>query len=298
MAKLLGKDACVCRDSGSWASPAHIPIIGARDIKINRKPSGMFDSTDRESASTIVVATQIPTRQSAEVTFGALWNGGAGLTALRNAFAAGTAIRLAALHKLPTNGGKGLRGDWLVKKFGLKFPLAEGQPIDISLVPHGLYTNAVATYTDASVSAGTAETQADKKLGSSASLNDDSDAPITAARDFSFSAEWECEKSDDRGVEFETFMPTQLKISAEAEFIWDEANPQLAAFRTAFDAKSPIILSMMDGAYATTGSWGIKAGWAVADFPTEANLKAGQIVKVKLEPHGNAADPLEFVTIS
>lgn len=297
MAKLLGKDFCICRDSGSWAAPAHIPLIGAKDIKLSRKPVAMIDSTDRESAATTITNTSIPTRQSVELSFSALWNGGAGLLALRTAYLAGTPIRLAALNQLPTSSGNGLRGDWLVKKFPLKFPLDDGQMVDIALSPHGNYTNAVVTYTDATTVLGTAETQAAKKKGVSGSCNDSTNTPIAAVRDFSFSTEWDTTKSDDRGSGFEMFLATKRKVSAELEVMWNESDAQIVAFRTAFDAGDPITLSMLDGAYATSGSWGVKADWAIADFPIDANLGDGQMCKIKLEPHGNAATALAFITI-
>lgn len=299
--KFLGKAFCVCRDSGSWATAAHIPLIGARDIKVANKPSAMINSTDRVAASTIITPTEIPTRRSLEVSFSMLWNGGGGATALQTAFLAGTPIRLAVMNNLPANtttgGGVGYRGDWLVKKFPLKMPINDGQMIDISIVPHGNYTNAVSTYTDATTTLGTPESQATKKLGVTGSVNDSTNAPITAVRDFSFSAEWETAKSMDRGCVFDTELPTMRKITAELEFMWEEANTQLTAFRTAWEALSPITLSMLDAAYVTSGAWGIKADWAVTDHPLDANMNDGQLVKIKLSPHGNYSTAPTFMTI-
>lgn len=296
--KSFGKNSCICRDSGSWASPAHIPLIGAKDIKIARKPAGMVDATDRVSASSVIDRTEIPVRQNVEISFNAIWNGGAGLTAIRTAFLAGTAIRLAVLNALPTASGVGLRGDWAVTKFPLKFPLNDGQMLDIALQPHGNYTNAVATYTDATVAAGTAETQATKKLGKGGSVNDSTNAPITAVRDFSFTCEWDLANAPDRGSEFDMVIPTVRKITAELEFMWEESNTQLTAFRTAWEANSAITLSLLDGTYATAGSWGPKADWAITDFPADANLTDGLIYKIKLAPHGNYSTAFTFLTTS
>lgn len=300
--KQLGKDMVVCRDSGNWAGPAHIPLIGARDIKIANKPSAMIDATDRVSASTIITPTEIPTRRSLSVSFDIMWNGGAGATALRTAFLAGTAIRLAVVNKHPTATsaaeGVGYRGDWLVKKFPIKMPLNDGQMIDIEIVPHGNYTNAVEEYTDTTTVLGTAESQATKKLGKNGSVNDSSNAPITAVRDFSFTAEWETAKSNDRGCVFDTEIPTKRKITADLEFMWEEANTQITAFRTAWEAGSPITLSLLDGPYATAGSWGPKADWAISDHPVDANLNDGQLCKVKLVPHGNYSTAFTFLTTS
>lgn len=293
--KQLGKDFCICRDSGSWTAPAHIPLIGAKDIKINRKPAGMVDATDRVAA--VIDHTEIPVRQNVEISFNAIWNGGVGLTALRNAFLAGTGIRLAVLNKLPTNSGVGLRGDWAVTKFPIKFPLTDGQMLDIALQPYGNYTNAVSTYTDATVSAGTAESQATKKLGKTGSVNDSSNNPITGVRDFSFTLEWELAKADDRAVEFEMVIPVKRKVTAEIEFAWEEANSQHTAFRTAWEANSVVTLSLLDAAYTTSGAWGPKADWALSDFSLEAPLNGLQICKIKLVPHGNYTTAFAFLTI-
>lgn len=300
--KNLGKDMVVCRNSGTFGSPAHIPLIGARNIKIANKPSAMIDSTDRVSASTIITPTEIPTRRSLSVAFDIMWNAGAGATALRTAFLAGTPILLAVFNKFPTASaaaeGVGYMGDWLVKKFPTKMPLADGQMIDIEIVPHGNYTNAVATYTDTTTTLGTPESQVTKKLGKNGSVNDSSNDPITAVRDFSFSAEWETAKSSDRGCVFDTEIPTQRKITADVEFMWEEANTQIVAFRTAWEAGNPITLSLLDGAYLTAGSYGPKADWAISDHPVDANLNDGQLCKVKLVPHGNYSTAFAFVTTS
>lgn len=298
--KNLGKDLQVCRNSGTYGSPAHIPLIGARNIKIANKPSAMINSTDRVSASTIITPTEIPTRRSLSVSFDIMWGAGAGVVALRTSFLAGTPILLAVVNKHPTASsaasGVGYMGDWLVKKFPVKMPLADGQMVDIEIVPHGNYTNAVATYTDATTTLGTAETQATKKLGKGGSVNDSTNAPITAVRDFSFSAEWETAKAHDRGCEFDLEIPVMRKVSAELEFLWEEANTQITAFRTAWEAGSPITLSLLDGAYAASGSWGPKADWAISDHPIDANLNDGQLCKVKLMPHGNYSTAFTFLT--
>lgn len=293
--KNLGKDFSICRNGGSFASPVHIPLVAARNIKVANKPAAMVNSTDRTSASTIITATEIPTRRSLELSFDMMWNGGVGAGALRTAFLTGLPIELAAFNAIPGLGGVGYRGDWLVKKFPLKLPLNDGQMIDISLVPHGNYTNAVTTYTDATGVPGTAEVTSLKRLGGNGSVNDNSNIPISAVRDFSFSAEVEVAKSSDRGSVFDTEIPVMRKLTAELEFFWEELNPQLVEFRTAWELGLPIGLSFLDGPYATSGSWGLWGDWAISDHPLDANLNDGQMCKIKLIPHGNSTVQVVFI---
>lgn len=297
MGKELGRNYCVCL-ADSVSAPAFVPLIGAKDIKVSNKPGASFDSTDRAGAlpGIAVVKTEIPTRRSVEVSFGALWNGGTGLTALRDAFLTGAPLLLAALDKLPGEGGAGYFGEWCVTKFPMKFPLADGQQIDITLQPHGAWADlAVAAYVDDG-SAGTPEEQAPKKRGQKASVNDSDDAPISAIKDFSFDASWELVKSDDRSTEFDMVQPSIFTISADIEFQWNPDDEQLVAILEAAEAGDPITLSLLDGAFADTGSWGPKADWAVTDYPRDASLADGQMCKLKLAPHGNYTTPLAFLT--
>lgn len=298
MAKRLGKEACICRNSAAFGAPSFVPLIAARDIKVARKPAAVFDSTDRA----IQVRTGIPVRQNLEVSFSAIWNGGAGLTALRNAFVNGSAIELAYITGQPGTFAYGLRGDFCVSKFPVKFPLAGGQMIDVSLKPHANYANRVRIFTDSGASLGTPETQVNKKIGWRASVNDGTGTPLPTARDISWTLEWEEEEASDRaqetdglGVSFEQYLPTLAKITAEFEVIWNDAVH--GAFRTAHDTGAPIQLTFLDGPYATSGSWGISTDWAVTDFPNDSALNNGQLVKMQFSPHGNGTHPFAFVTI-
>ncbi|MSU80713.1 MAG: hypothetical protein EXS16_21825 [Gemmataceae bacterium] len=306
--KLIGADYSIARDSGSWAAPAHIPLIGAKDIKITAKPAGEADASDR--VSTPVYEKKIPIRHNVEWSFNALWNGGAGLAALRNALIAGTAIRLALMNRRPaattTGGGVGYRGDWLIKKGSFKFGLRDAQTVDFAGCPHGDPTNAVVSFTDATTTLGTAETQATKKIGSIGSVNDSANAPITAIKDISLDIEWDtCDATDRTAAspdDYDAYMATRIKLSAGIAFQWKEDDTQLVAFRTAWKANSAILLSILDGAYATAGSWGVGAAggvsWSITDYPLDANLTDGQLYSVKLVPAGNYTVAPAFLTTS
>lgn len=307
MAKAIGADYAICRDSGTWATAAHIPIIGARDIRVTLKPTAVVDASDRVSSP--IFNKVIPIRHSVEWEFNCLWNGGAGPLACYNAVKAGTALRLALLNNRPaasvTGGGVGWRGDWLVRKAAFKFPLRGAQEVTFCGVPHGSYTNAVINFTDATTVLGTPETQATKKLGQAASVNDSSNAPIGAIQDISWDLEWDTADFSDRSIaspgDLDFFTGTRLKVSTAISFVWREADTQLVAFRTAWLANSAVSLTFLDGAYATSGSTGIGAAggidWFITDYPHDNKLTEGQMVNLKLEPAGNYTNAFAFVTI-
>jgi hypothetical protein len=300
MAKLLGKDPCICRNPnpGTFGVPKFIPIIAARDIKVARKPAAAFDSTDRITR----VRTVIPVRQNLEISFSAIWNGGAGLSALRDSFVNDTVIELAYITGAPSTSAYGLRGDFIVSKFPIKFPLAGGQMIDIVLKPAANFTNRVRVFTDAGAGTlGTPEAQVNKKIGFNASVNNNTGTPIPTARDISWTMEWEEEEASDRaqeadglGISFEQYLRTIPKVTAEFEVIWNDALH--GAFRTAYDNGSTLQLTFLDGPYATTGSWGITSDWAITDFPNDSALNNGQLVKMQFAPHGLGTNLFQFTT--
>lgn len=306
--KAIGANYAICRDSGSWATAAHIPITAAKDIKVAIKPAASVDASDRIASP--IYEKIIPIMHNIEVSFNSLWTGGttSGIAVLKTSLLAGTAIRLALLNNRPaagsTGGGVGWRGDWLVKKLSLKYPLKGAQEADFTLCPHGLYTNAVTTYTDATTTLGTAEAQIAKLIGRTASVNDSSNAPITAIKDITLDLEWDTCDAADRAnaspADFEQYIGTRLKANLGVNFQWKEDDTQLTAFRTAWAANSAIALSALDQAYATTGAWGPGAAggidWYITDYPHDSPLVDGQMVSLKLQPAGNYTNAFAFRT--
>lgn len=295
VAKKLGFNKTICRNSGSFGSPAWIPLIGATNIKENREPGGTPDTSDRLTNT----YSTLPTRYKISVDFDALWNKGAGLTAIRTAFLDQSVIDLAVLDAQPATGGKGYRGEWTVTKFNFDFPLLGAQTLAVSIRPHGNHTTsqAVAAYTDATVSAGTPETASNKRTGAIASVNNSGGTPLTAIRDWKLGLEWAEFEAGDRADGYEKGLTTQIKVSAELNFLWDTSDSTLTAIRTAFEAHSALELFLLDGAYATSGSWGVHADFAVTAFNHDAPLTDGQKVTVSLMPHGNAVTTPTFVTL-
>lgn len=291
--KRSGFISCIARNTGaSFASMAWTPLIRIRGIKGNRAPAGTPDTSDRQAD----IYSTIPTRYKIGYDFDGLWDGGAGLAALRNAFVNRTAIDLAALDAQPAQSGVGYRGEWAVTKFSLDFPLVGEQKASISIKPYGNHTTgqAVAAYTDATVSAGAAETPGTKKLGKAGSVNSSGGTPYVGVMDFKLNLEWAEWNASDRRDDFDKVNMNQLKVSAELNFIWDST--EFADFQTAWLSHSAINLWILDGAYATSGSWGVRANWAITDYPKEDELTDGQKITCKLEPHGQYSTALSFET--
>jgi len=296
MAKELGTDLTINRNTGgSWGSPAWTRVRGIQDVKLSITPGGMINSSDRS----VSINTEIPTRYKLELEAVGFWNGGAGLTAIRDAFVAGTPIELAVLYGAAATNKKGTRAEWAVTQFPIDFPLEDNQKIALKFQPHADYANApVIAYTDATVSAGTAETISTKLLGTDAQVAEADGTPIPAIMDIKLGLmPGAVIDSSDRDTTVDVVRPTRFKFEPEVSFIWDPADAQILAFYTAATTNAALELWILDGPYATNGSWGVHSDWAVNGFPVDAKLKDGQLVTVKLTPHGNGAQAPEFVTI-
>lgn len=295
MPRPLGTEFTLNLNTGNYDSPAWARIRGLSDIKLDIKPSGLINSSDRSS----LINTEIPARYKVEVEAAMMWNGGTGQSALRDAFVAGTPIELAALNKAATGSGKGVRAEWAVTQFPIDFPLNDHQKIAIKLAPHADYTNAPVFYPDATVAAGTAEAISTKKLGTLAQVCSTGGTPITAIQDVKLNLQpGAVIESSDRDSLFDVVKPSRFKFEPELSFLWNPGNSALLAFYTAATTNAAIELYILDGDYADAGSWGVHSDWAVSGFPIDAKLKDGQLVTVKLTPHGDGSVAPEFITIS
>jgi hypothetical protein len=295
MTRPLGTDLTINRNTGSnFASPTWTNIRGLQDAKLNIQPAGMVKSSDRS----VNIDTEIPARYKVEVEATAFWNGGVGLTALRTAFLDGTPIELAVLYGPAATGKKGVRAEWAVTQFPIDFPLGDNQKIAIKLQPHADYTNAPLFYTDATTTPGTAEAVSTKKVGSAAAVCVTGGTPIGAAMDIKLGLQpGALIDSSDRDSLFDVVKPTRFKFEPEFSFLWNPANAQLMSLYTAATTNAPIELYILDGAYATSGSWGVRSDWAINGFPIDAKLKDGQQVTVKLTPHGDGTVAPAFYTV-
>jgi hypothetical protein len=295
MPRPLGTDLTMNRNTGAgYSSPAWTNIRGLHDVKLNIQPGAMVKSSDRS----VNIDTEVPTRYKVEVDASAFWNGGPGLTALRAAFLNGMPIELAVLYGPAATSKKGVRAEWAVTQFPIDFPLGDNQKIAIKLQPHADYTNAPLFYTDATTTVGTAETISTKKIGAAACVCASGGTPIGAAMEIKLNLQpGALIDSSDRDSLFDVVKPTRFKFEPEFTFLWNPTNTQLMAIYTAATTNAPIELYILDGAYATSGSWGVHSEWAVNGFPIDAKLKDGQQVTVKLTPHGDGTVAPAFYTV-
>ncbi len=299
-AKRLGKDATFNDNTGSFGTPAWRAHKWIRDIVRNEDPGGKIDATDRFHAS----VTNLTTRYKLSYDIDGIWQANTSQTALRTAFLAGSVLDLAVLDRISTatspSSGLGHRGECLIKKFSLEFPLNGEQKLSITVVPHGNYASgqSVVTYTDATTVLGTADAAGTRKLGKTGSINNAAGTPLTGIRDFKLNLEWVTANASDRASEFELEVPTQMQYTVECEFAWDANDTTLTAIRTAYNAHSALATYfVLDGAYATSGSWGLNSDFVVTKFAYKGPLKDLQLYSVTLEPRSNATTLPTFVTI-
>jgi len=291
----LGAQLTINRNTGAnWAAPAWTRVRGIQDVKINIQPGGMVKSSDRS----VNIDTEMPTRFKVEIDATGFWNGGAGLTAIRDAFLAGTPIELSVLYGAAATSKKGVRAWWAVTQFPLDFPLGDNQKISLKFQPHADYANEPLFYTDATVSAGAAEAITTKKVGSAACVAIANGTHITKAMDIKLGLQpGALIDSSDRDSLFAVVKPTRFKFEPEFSFLWRPGDTNLAALYTAATTNAAIELFILDGPFATVGSWGVHSDWAVTGFPVDAKLNDGQLVTVKLVPYGDGAQAPEFHTI-
>ncbi len=299
MSKRLGKDGTLSDNTGTFGAPAWRAIKSFKDITLNLEPVNNIDTTDRF----IDYKTELPASYKLSIEANTIWNKNTSQTAIRTAFLAGTFKEFAVLDRAPAfggvGGGLGVRGEMLVKKFSLTFPLHGEQKLDVTIVPHGIHTASQGAqfYTDATATAGTADAAGTKRLGRIGTINY-SGASVTRTGDIKLNLEWATTPGDDRELTFATEIPTQMMTSVEAELLWDPDVASVAIFRTAFTTHATLELKVLDGLIATNGTWGLHSDFAVKSFNHKLPLTERQSISVTLVPHGNATNQPTFITIS
>lgn len=297
----LGFECQLGDNTGSFGTPAWRNNKWAQDITINEEPGGVIDATDRFAQSETSLATRF--KLSYDVT--GIWQGNTSQTLFRTRFLSGAVFDVSVLDRVSTasvaSSGLGHRGEMLVKKFALEFPLEGEQKLSITLVPHGQYATGqgVVVYTDATTALGTADAAGTRKYGKDASINNGSNSPLAGIRDWRLNLEWITANSSDRSLSFDTEVPTIMSYTVEAEFAWAADDSTLAAIRTAYNAHSALAsYSFLDGAYATSGSWGLQSDMEVTKFTKTAMIKDLQIYSVTFKPRSNVSGTLPtFITI-
>lgn len=90
---------------------------------------------------------------------------------------------------------------------------------------------------------------------------------------------------------------TLKDASLEFEMVWDTADDDFAAIRTAFLGNSTVEFAVLDGPAATAGSQGLRATMAITNFSRAEPLE--EAIKVSVTAKPTYADhPPEWMTAS
>ena len=92
-------------------------------------------------------------------------------------------------------------------------------------------------------------------------------------------------------------VPTQMAREVKFSMLADDDDEDYAAFRTAFEGRTPLECAVMDGDMETVGSYGFRATMAVMGF--EEAQPVGNVVRTQITLKPTLADnPPEWVEIS
>ncbi len=84
--------------------------------------------------------------------------------------------------------------------------------------------------------------------------------------------------------------------SLEFEMVWDTADDDFTAIRTAFLTNGSVEFAVLDGAVATTGSQGLRAAMAITNFSRSEPLEEAIKVSVTAKPTYSDHPPEWMVT--
>lgn len=87
---------------------------------------------------------------------------------------------------------------------------------------------------------------------------------------------------------FKEFIDGMIDASIDFGMVWDTADTDFTAIRTAFFAKTAIEFLILDGLVATPGSQGLRVTCMVKSFTRNENLGEALMVDVTLRPVKNA----------
>ena len=84
--------------------------------------------------------------------------------------------------------------------------------------------------------------------------------------------------------------------SLEFEMVWDTADDDFTAIRTAFLTNGSVEFAVLDGAYNTAGSQGLRAAMAITNFSRSEPLEEAIKVSVTAKPTYSDHPPEWMVT--
>jgi len=89
---------------------------------------------------------------------------------------------------------------------------------------------------------------------------------------------------------------TLKDASLEFEMVWDTADADFTALRTAFLTNAPIEFAVLDGASNASGAQGLRASMAITNFSRSEPLEEAIKVSVTAKPT-YSANPPEWMTV-
>lgn len=90
---------------------------------------------------------------------------------------------------------------------------------------------------------------------------------------------------------------TLKDASLEFEMVWDAADDDFTAIRTAFLTNAPIEFAVLDGASTASGSQGLRATMAITNFSRNEPLEEAITVNVTAKPTYSDNAP-EWMTVA
>lgn len=133
MAAVLGLNAKLYRNTGSWASPSFDLISNVKNLTVK----GSTETADVSTRGTGGFKATVATLKDISLEFEMVWdNADADFTALKNAWLNNTTIEMLALDgPSSTTGSQGPRFDGMVTNFERSEQLTEALMVNVTVVP-------------------------------------------------------------------------------------------------------------------------------------------------------------------
>jgi len=133
MAAVLGMNAKLYRNTGTYASPTWTIVSNVRDVTLSLE-TGEADVTTRAASGW---RQSIATLKDAGLEFEMVWDGtDAGFTAVKDGYMNGTNIEFLVLDgDSATSGSQGLRAEMSIMTFSRNEPLEEAVTVSVSAKP-------------------------------------------------------------------------------------------------------------------------------------------------------------------
>ena len=133
MAAVLGMNAKLYRNTGTYASPTWTVVSNVKDVTLSLE-TGEADVTTRAASGW---RQSIATLKDAGLEFEMVWDGtDAGFTAVKDAYMNGTNVEFLVLDgDESTTGSQGLRAEMSIMTFSRNEPLEEAVTVSVSAKP-------------------------------------------------------------------------------------------------------------------------------------------------------------------